>query len=180
MTSRCWTASSRAPAELMNYLAAHKAGLIPDLKEVWQRTNFRESGTWTEVFGDGPLAEEVFQAWHIARYIGRVAAAGKAEYPLPMYANAWLVQHKGQEPGKYPSGGPVARMMDLWRAAAPSIDLLAPDIYLDDFKAVCAEYTQNGNPLFIPEASIALRTVAANPARASSSRSRRTRLCWRA
>jgi len=30
---------------------------------------------------------------------------------------------------------------------------LAPDIYLDDFKAVCAEYTQNGNPLFIPEAS---------------------------
>ena len=44
-------------------------------------------------------------------------------------------------------------MMDVWRAAAPSIDLLAPDIYLDDFKAVCAEYTRNGNPLFIPEAS---------------------------
>jgi hypothetical protein len=70
-----------------------------------------------------------------------------------MYANAWLVQHQGQEPGKYPSGGPVAKMMDVWRAAAPSIDLLAPDVYLDDFKAVCAEYTQSGNPLLIPEAS---------------------------
>jgi hypothetical protein len=44
-------------------------------------------------------------------------------------------------------------MMDVWRAAAPSIDLLAPDIYLDDFKSLCAGYTQNGNPLFIPEAS---------------------------
>ena len=83
----------------MRYLAARKETLIPDLKAVWQRTNFRELGIWTEVFGDGPLADEVFQAWHVARYIGRVAAA-------------------------------------------PSIDLLAPDIYLDDFKAVCAEYTQ--------------------------------------
>src|ERR1035437_2225921 len=141
------------PSELMSYLVAHKKELIPDLKEVWARTNFRESGTWTEVFGEGPAADEVFQAWQVGRYIGRVAAAGKTEYPIPMYANAWLVQHKGQAPGQYPSGGPVARMMDVWRAAAPSIDLLAPDIYLDDFKGVCAEYTRNGNPLFIPEAS---------------------------
>jgi len=89
----------------------------------------------------------------IGRCIGRVAAAGKAQYPIPMYANAWLVQHKGQKPGEYPSGGPVAKMMDVWRAAAPGINFQAPDIYLDDFKAVCAEYTQNGNPLFIPEAN---------------------------
>ena len=141
------------PAELIKYLVARKETLIPDLKEIWARTSFRESGTWSEVFGEGTPTDEIFQAWHIARYVGRVAAAGKAEYPLPMYANAWLVQQKGQEPGKYPSGGPVARMMDVWRAAAPAIDLIAPDIYLDDFKAVCAEYTQNGNPLFIPEAS---------------------------
>ena len=63
------------------------------------------------------------------------------------------MQNKGQEPGKYPSGGPVAKMMDVWRAAAPSLDLLAPDIYLDEFKSICAESTRNGNPLFIPEAS---------------------------
>ncbi len=144
--------AGQVPAELMSYLAAHKDALIPDLKAVWARTNCRESGTWSEVFGNDALADEVFQAWHIARYIGRVAAAGKAEYPLPMYANAWLVQSPGQTPGKYPSGGPVARMMDVWRAAAPALDLLAPDIYLEDFKGICAEYTQNGNPLFIPEA----------------------------
>jgi beta-galactosidase GanA len=81
-----------------------------------------------------------------------VAKAGKAEYPLPMYANAWLVQNEEQMPGDYPSGGPVSRVMDVWRAAAPQIDLLAPDIYLTDFKAVCAKYVRSGNPLMIPEA----------------------------
>jgi len=138
------------PRGLMDYLVAHKDTLIADTRDIWGKSNFRESGTWSEVFGDD--ADEVFSAYTIGGYIGRVAAAGKAEYPLPMYANAWLVQHKGQKAGQYPSGGPVARMLDIWRAAAPSIDLLAPDIYLDDFKAICAEYTQSGNPLFIPEA----------------------------
>ncbi len=41
----------------------------------------------------------------------------------------------------------------LWPGDVGKSALLAPDIYLDDFRAVCAEYTQNGNPLFIPEAS---------------------------
>jgi len=31
------------PNELMAWLVAHKEGLIPDLKEVWARTNFREA-----------------------------------------------------------------------------------------------------------------------------------------
>jgi hypothetical protein len=69
-----------------------------------------------------------------------------------MYVNAWLIQHEGQEPGKYPSGGPVSKVMDIWRAAAPEIDIYAPDIYLTDFKAICESYARSGNPLFIPEA----------------------------
>jgi hypothetical protein len=138
------------PQALMNYLIGHKGMLIADTKAFWGKSGFRESGTWVEVFGDA--ADEVFSAYHIGRFVGRVAAAGKAEYSLPMYVNAWLVQENGQKAGRYPSGGPVAKMHDIWRAAAPDIDLLAPDIYLDNFKAVCAEYTQAGNPLFIPEA----------------------------
>jgi len=138
------------PRDLMDYLITHRETLIADTRDIWGKSNFRGAGTWSEIFADD--ANEVFSAYTIGRYIDRVAAAGKAEYPLPMYANAWLVQHKGQKAGQYPSGGPVARMLDIWRAAAPGIDLLAPDIYLDDFKAICAEYTQGGNPLFIPEA----------------------------
>lgn len=141
------------PAELMEYLEAHKVSLLPELREIWEAEGCRGSGTWPEVFGSGAGADEVFMAWHVARFVDRVTAAGKAEYPLPMYANAWLCRLDGkQEPGTYPSGGPVSRMMDVWRAAAPHVDLLAPDIYADDFRAYCASFARSGNPLFIPEA----------------------------
>jgi hypothetical protein len=142
------------PAALMNYLGENKDKLLSELAEVWRAAGGKTSGTWAEVFGDNPQGDEVFMAWHIGRYVGKVAEAGKAEYGLPMYANAWLVQHEGQEPGGYPSGGPVSHMMDVWRAAAPKIDLFAPDIYLPDFKGVTASYTRSGNPLFIPEARL--------------------------
>jgi hypothetical protein len=78
------------------------------------------------------------------------AAAGKAEYPIPMYANAWL--DGSGAPGTYPSGGPVGRVLDVWRAGATELDLIAPDLYADDFAGYCAKFARNGNPLFIPEA----------------------------
>jgi len=140
------------PAELMDYLAVHKDSLIPELRKIWESAGMKKSGSWSEVFGTGPEADEIFMAWHIAKYIGHAAKAGKTEYPLPMFVNAWLIQHEGQEPGKYPSGGPVSKVMDIWRAAAPEIDIYAPDIYLPDFKAVCESYARSGNPLLIPEA----------------------------
>lgn len=147
------------PSVLMTYLVRNKETLLPELKAVWERNGFKEKGTWAEVFGNDELADEVFMAWAIGRYINHVAAEGKAELALPMYVNAWLGPQPGQlNPGQYPSGGPVARVMDVWRAAGPSLDLFAPDIYVEDFKGVCAEYTRSGNPLFIPEA----RAMAGN------------------
>ncbi len=92
-------------------------------------------------------------AYYVGRLIGEVAKAGKAELNIPMYANAWLGPQPGATlPGTWPSGGPVARVMDVYRAAAPSIDFIAPDIYVADFKGTCALYARSGNPLFIPEA----------------------------
>lgn len=106
------------------------------------------SGTWEKVFGD--QAEEIFSAYHIARYVNAVAEAGKKEYPLLFTVNCWL--NKPEEvPGTYPSGGPVSRMMEVWRYCAPNIDIFAPDIYVPNFTEVCEEYTRNGNPLYIPE-----------------------------
>jgi hypothetical protein len=91
-------------------------------------------------------------AWHISHYVDRVAAAGKAAYDLPMVANAWLKLGPTEPAGFYPSGGPVYTMLDVWKAGAPNIDILAPDIYAIDFRGVCAAYTRPDNPLFIPEA----------------------------
>jgi hypothetical protein len=137
------------PQPLIDYLVKHKDGLHPNLLKRWGKSNFAVQGTWAGVFGGGPEAEGVFSAWHYARYIDEVAAAGQAEYGLPMYVNAWLAS----TPGTYPAGGPVAHVHDVWRAVAPHIALLAPDIYVGEFKEVCSAYSRAGNPLFIPEAS---------------------------
>jgi len=124
-----------------------------------QHVGNRTSGTWQEMFGYG--AEEVFMSWHIARYVNCVVKAGKQAYPLPMYANAWLDPNFYQSlKHDYPCGGPLSKMMTVWRAAAPDVDLLAPDIYLDDFKRVCSLYTVAGNPLFIPETNPDIRSSA--------------------
>ena len=115
------------------------------------------SGTWSEAFG--PDAEETFMAWHYGRAVEQIAAAGKAQLGLPMYVNAWLEQAPWT-PGTYPSGGPQFKMHKIWRAAAPSIDWFAPDIYVDHYRQVCDEYASDGNPLFIPEVRNSADAVA--------------------
>jgi hypothetical protein len=143
--------ASAVPAELMGYLAAHREELAPELRAIWRDAGGKPGGTWSEVFGAGPAGEELFMAWHFARYAERVSAAGKREYPLPMFVNAALIR-PGHQPGQYPSGGPLPHLIDIWRAAAPSIDLLAPDIYFRDFAGWARRYARSGNPLFVPEA----------------------------
>ncbi|AKC88404.1 DUF5597 domain-containing protein [Pseudoxanthomonas suwonensis] len=110
-------------------------------------------GTWREVFGDD--ADEFFHAWHIAHYIDQVAAAGKAAYPLPMLVNAALRGpfNPGQ-PGQYASGGPTDNVLGIYKAAAPHIDLLAPDIYMPEYShytTVLDRYARADNPLFVAE-----------------------------
>lgn len=141
------------PADLLGYLQQNRDRLKPHLQQIWGRQGFKTAGTWAEVFGTDKAADEVFMAWGFSRYVERVAKAGAAEYKLPMYANAWLgPQAKAPEPGDYPSGGPVARMMDVWKAGAPTLSFLAPDIYIDDFAGTLADFQRADNGLFIPEA----------------------------
>lgn len=113
----------------------------------------KTAGTWAQVFG--PDADEFFYAWCVARYVDQVAAAGKAEYPLPMYVNAALRDpFKPQDPMTFASGGPTWDVLDVWKAAAPSIDALAPDIYLHDYPGYVKTLEQYGRPdnaLFVPE-----------------------------
>ena len=144
--------SGPVPKELMDYLQKHKDTLVPEFRQVWEAAGFKTSGSWEEVFGKGAATDGIFMAWNYARYIGRVAEAGKAEYPIPMYVNAALYGiGRGTQP--IASGGrPWDLVMDVWKAGGPQIDMLSPDAYSDrDFVAFCAKYTQSGNPLFIPE-----------------------------
>ena len=170
------------PAELMNYLESHKDTLIPEFRAVWAANGYKKSGTWEAVFGPGKPADvkipiqttsppmsanehevswrelhwpsdEIFMAWNYARYLEKEVQAGKASYDIPMYVNGWLQQPNHAWPGTYPSGGPVPQVHDVWRAGAPDVDILAPDLYLPYFDEVCERFSRNGNPLFIPETS---------------------------
>jgi hypothetical protein len=143
--------ASAVPKELTDYLVSHRNSLHPELLRRWEQTGFKTAGSWKEVFGESPGADEIYSVWFYARYVQVIAEAGKREYPLPMFVNAWLPAPNGQS-GNYPSGGPVAHVLDIWRCAAPAIDCFAPDIYLPNFKDICNEFTRNGNPLLIPEA----------------------------
>lgn len=171
------TFTGPAPKELMDYLQHNKENLLPELKEIWQAAGNRTSGTWEEVFGrniqrpadDPPIpnnrtrplrdpdaelfnhTDEIFMAWHYARYIGYIAAQGKKEYPLPMFVNTWIVQPGDIGPGDYPGGGPEPLVHDIWRAGAPAIDILAPDIYLPDYAGIIQTFARGGNPAFNPE-----------------------------
>ncbi|ANU50339.2 hypothetical protein ADH76_00140 [Enterocloster clostridioformis] len=137
---------SPVPDRCIEYLISRRGELMPELAEVLPE-RILAGMTWSQLFGS--MAEECFTAYYTASFVQHVAAAGKKEYPLPMLVNCWL--DKGQKPGLYPTGGPVAKVMDLWHSAAPDIEIIAPDIYIPDFCGTCDRYTRQGNPLFIAE-----------------------------
>jgi beta-galactosidase GanA len=141
--------AGEVPAALMSYLADHGRKLASP------------RGTWEQVFGRGAATEEIFMAWHFATYVEAVTKAGKRVYPLPMFVNAALVR-PGRQPGEYPSAGPLPHLMDVWRAGAPSIDFLAPDIYFPNFVEWARAYSVPGNPLFVPETGRAPDATPAN------------------
>lgn len=137
--------NAQVPQDFVTYMKSATAAMADDVRIAVE--NGAGKGNWTEVFGE--VAEEIFSAYHVAGYVGSVAAVGKEVYDLPLVANCWL--DKGQKAGKYPSGGPVARVMEVWKYCAPSIDVIAPDIYVPDFYGACDQYIKLDNPLFIPE-----------------------------
>ena len=139
------------PAELMKALAGSKP-LEPELRERWKANGSKASGSWAAVFGADEWGQEVFTAWHYARFTDALVKAGKAKYALPMYANVAL-NRTGRKPGEYPSGGPLPHLIDVWKAGAPSLDFLAPDIYFPNFAQLAARYRRPDNPLFVPEAN---------------------------
>lgn len=120
----------------------------------------KNAGTWKDVFGAD--ADEIFQVYHQAKYINTIAAAGKATYNIPLSINVWLTypisdlpQRRIDRPGiGYPSGGAVQKMLAVWKALAPAIDVIGPDLYSSDprfIDNVMNTYRRDDNPLLIPE-----------------------------
>lgn len=142
--------NAEVPAELLAHLES--APLDSLARRLWEAQGAPRNGTWSAVLGDGSPADEVFMAWGFGRFVGTLASHGRAFLDVPMFANAWLGPQPGmEEPGQYPSGGPASRVLDVWRAAAPGLSMLAPDIYGHDADSIMRTYSDGGHPFFIPE-----------------------------
>jgi beta-galactosidase GanA len=113
------------------------------------------SGTWLEVYG--PYADEYFHAWAVASYIEDIAKAGRAVYDLPMYVNNALrdpLEPLAPWKGNFASGGPTYDVIDIYKAAAPHIDIAGPDLYAPQSASVAAtldKFQRPDNALFVPE-----------------------------
>ena len=138
--------SKGVPTELINYLKKNEKTLHPWLK---QRLNVNGK-SWTEVFGNDIFTDEIFMAYNYARYVGRLCQTARQHTTMPLYVNA-AMNSRGRLPGQYPSAGPLAHLIDIWRAGAPQLLCLAPDIYDTGFKGWADQYALPNNPLFIPE-----------------------------
>ena len=137
------------PQQLTAYLAKHQKSLHPYLKEKLQ-PQAKAGANWAQLFGDDIYTEEIFQTWTYATYVEQIAKDGREIYNLPMYVNVAL-DSRGRKPGQYPSGGPLAHLIDLWHCGAPSIDVLGVDIYDKGIKSWLEKYHLPNNPLFVPE-----------------------------
>jgi len=126
------------------------AGPVPD---ALLKARGLAPGSWSQVFGDD--ADEVFHAWYVSRFVDAVAAAGKAQLDLPMYVNVALRDPLAPKaPSSYSSGGPTDNVIDVWKAGAPHIDVIGPDIYQKDsehYQKVLSYYDRPDNALFVPE-----------------------------
>ena len=111
--------------------------------------------SWVSCFGRH--AHEAFAAWCWADFIQRLATSGKSVCEIPLLLNVMLGENGFEEPGLcYNSGGPVSRVLDIYKRTAPAIDILCPDIYLgnrEQYRRVISSYSREDNSLFIPESS---------------------------
>lgn len=138
------------PSQLIAFLEKNKKSLHPQLLERWRDNGMKRTGSWREVFGDDIYSDEYFMAWNYAAYVERLAREARDILGRPLYVNA-AMNSRGRKPGEYPSAGPLAHLKDIWHAAAPTVDILSPDLYDKGFTDWVAQYHTSDNPLFIPE-----------------------------
>lgn len=139
------------PQQLTDYLNQYSSQLHPVLASRLHEAGGKTSGSWEEVFGPGIYTDEIFQAWAYALYVEKLAREARKVFPtMPLYVNA-AMNSRGRIPGQYPSAGPLAHLKDIWHAAAPTLDILAPDLYDSGFTSWVAAYALPDNPLFVPE-----------------------------
>lgn len=150
----------------MDYSEEARKAYMQEVPECLRGISLEDSGAetlkndnlspWRKQFGR--YAHEAFSAWYHAKYIGRIAQTGKDIYDLPLLTNVMVGEQGYEEAGLcYNAGAAVGRMLDIWKAGAPALDFIGPDIYNQnrrEYTRICKRYDRNDNPLFIPESPL--------------------------
>lgn len=158
---KVWKAN--VPRNIIDYLVANKGTLQPDVELAWKENGYKTSGNWETVFGkslsteDGSgrilhLTEHLFTAYAYARYLEELSSAGKEIHPLPTFTNATgSVNSRGRSLG---NGCSIPDFFDIYRAVAPSLDILAPNSYGQNLDKICEAFAWKGNPILVPESGL--------------------------
>ncbi len=159
---RAWRAD--VPASVTGYLKSNKGSLQPDLEKLWAANGNKTTGNWETIFGksednnraDDPIpnaTEHLFTAYGYATYLGKMASAGKEVYPLPVFTNASVfgMNTRGRSLG---NGCSIPEFFDIYRACAPSLDILTPNSYMQQLDWICNAFSWRGNPVLIPESTL--------------------------
>jgi len=153
------------PKSVINYLKKNADTLQPDLKQAWEENGSKTKGSWEQVFGKSVtvrdesdkivnLTEHLFTAYEYAQFLETITKAGKAVYNLPHFINASVfgLNSRGNSLG---NGCSIPEFFDIYRAAAPSIDVLTPNSYMQQLDGICKVFSWNGtNPILIPESGV--------------------------
>lgn len=142
--------NAQVPETLIAYLNKNKKTLHPQMLKKWGEKGYKKKGNWQEIFGNDLYTDEIFMAWSYSQYVEKLAKTARSIHNIPLFVNA-AMNSRNRKPGEYPSAGPLAHLSDIWHCGAPSIDILAPDLYDKGFTNWVAQYKLPDNPLFIPE-----------------------------
>ena len=160
--NKAWKA--QVPTQIVDYLKANKGSLQPDLEQIWAKYGNKTTGNWEDLFGksevnnqaENPIrnmTEHLFTAYGYANYLEQMAKAGKEVYPLPVFINASVfgMNTRGVSLG---NGCSIPEFFDIYRAAAPSIDILTPNSYMQQLDWIGKAFSWKGNPILIPESTL--------------------------
>lgn len=145
---------SPVPPQVVEWV--RKVPLSPAYTQ-WQACGSRAEGDWPALFGD--CASEYMTAYVMACFLEGLTRGGKSIYAdVPYLINAALdITPKWQAPGvEYIAAGPHLAGFPFYKAGAPSVDMLTPDLYTsqwEEFRRTCELYARGDNPLFISEMS---------------------------
>ena len=160
--NKAW--KTQVPKAITDYLKANKGSLQPDMEQIWAKYGNKTTGNWEDIFGksevnnqaENPIpnfTEHIFTAYGYANYLEQMAKAGKEVYPLPVFINASVfgMNTRGRSLG---NGCSIPEFFDIYKAAAPSIDILTPNSYMQQLDWIGKNFSWKGNPILIPESTI--------------------------